>query len=389
MEEKKQSNVFKTVLLVFGIIFSIILVPVLIVGIPVEGAAVALSQTVSREGIEKIVDETNLSEKAYQLVMDEITNEVRENDTLNPDFLSGIIKDCFSVEIIDGVITEVIGCVYSGTEPNIDLNSVADSVKKSMEDLATNGFSDFYEACFDGAESRFFTSEFIRSNKSSIEEELLGKYPEFKVGSLEELEREYDAQFGAGEYKKLFDEEIAAFEAEWETDILDGFDEEIGAVVDEAEQEVNRALYDMVQEPDLRTAFDVLNEVSVKKDTIKLLAYVIVLVAVLLLLVCYWFRTAGFVVPAVALILGGLLCKLVTLLENKVLSLIRKEIAAIPEAAEVSEVAMNICKGIIAPFFDEMSKFGITMIGIGVVLVLCAILRNVLKKNATAAEETM
>ena len=40
MEEKKRSNAFRTVLLVFGIIFSVVLVPGLILGIPVGGAVV-------------------------------------------------------------------------------------------------------------------------------------------------------------------------------------------------------------------------------------------------------------------------------------------------------------------------------------------------------------
>ena len=94
-------------------------------------------------------------------------------------------------------------------------------------------------------------------------------------------------------------------------------------------------------------------------------------------------------VPAVALILGGGLCKLLTLSMNILLDLVKEEIMATPEAVEFVDVILDICKGMIAPFFAEMSKFGITMIGIGVILILAAILRGVLKKNASVADEAV
>ncbi|MBQ8315246.1 MAG: hypothetical protein IJX95_05850, partial [Lachnospiraceae bacterium] len=192
-----------------------------------------------------------------------------------------------------------------------------------------------------------------------------------------------------GAYAKLFDEEIDEFERGWTEGMLDGFDDEIDDLAEELEIEVNQALAEAVRDPDVRTMFDTLNEISEKKDTVKIVAYAIVLAAVLLLLVCYWFGTAGFVVPSVALILGGLLCKLVTLLEGPALILVREEIAADPDMAEFGDIVMDICRGILAPFFAEMSKFGVTMIGIGILLILLAILRGVLKKNAAAADEVM
>ena len=51
MTEKKKDSAFKLVLMIFGIIFSVVLVPGLILGIPVGGAVVALPYSVSQEGI--------------------------------------------------------------------------------------------------------------------------------------------------------------------------------------------------------------------------------------------------------------------------------------------------------------------------------------------------
>ena len=389
MEENKKSNTLKTILLVFGIIFSVILVPGLILGIPVGGAAVAVSQSVSREGIGRIVQEAKLSEKVYRLVMDEVLKEAQNDDTLNADFFEEMVRDCITVETVDEIVVAFIDCMYNGTEPQIQFDSVLEGFRSGIDEISENGFDDFYAACFEGAESKYFSDVFIQSSKDTIEQEILSKYSEYGVNSLEELENIYDTQFGTGAYEKLFDEEIAEFKRGWDDGMLEGFDEEIDEMSEELEVEVNRALAEAVQDPDVRMLFDSLNEISAKKDTVKLVAYAIVLVAVLLLLVCYWFGTAGFVVPAVALILGGLLCKLVTLLEDAALSLVRDEIAADPELAEFGDIVMDICRGIISPFFAEMSKFGLTMVGIGVVLVLAAILRGVIKKNTAAADEVM
>ncbi len=389
MEGNKQSNTIKTVLMVFGIIFSLILVPGLIMGIPVGGAAVALSQSVSQEGIEKTVQEVNVSEKAHQLVMDEVLKEIQNDDTLSDAFFEELVRDCITVETVDELVIAFIDCIYNGTEPQIEFDGVVEGFRDGINDIAENGYDDFYSACFEGAESKYFSDVFIQSSKDTIEQEILSKYSDYGVSSLAELERAYDAQFGAGAYEKLFNDEIAEFERGWNEGMLDGFDDEIDAMEEELEVEVNQALSEAVHDTDVRWLFDSLNGISAKKDTIKIVAYAIVLVAVVLLLVCFWFGTAGFVVPSVALILGGLLCKLVTLLEGTILSLIRDEIGADPDVAEFGDVAVDICGGIISPFFAEMSKFGITMIGIGVLLVLLAILRGVLKKNAAEAGEVM
>ena len=389
MEENKQSNALKTVLLVFGIIFSVILVPGLIFGIPVGGAAVALSQSVSQDGIQKTIQESGLSEKVYQTIMDEVLIEVQNDDTLNGDFFEKMVRDSITVETVDDIVTELIGCIYNGTEPQVNFDSMLDGFRSGVDEIIENGFDDFYAACFGGAESKYFSDVFIQSSKDTIEQEILSKYSDYGVSSLEELEAVYDAQFGMGAFETLFEEEIAEFERGWNDGLLDGFDDEMDALTKEVEVEVNQALSEAVYNEDVRMVFDILNEIGEKKDTIKVVAYAIVIAAVLLLLVCYWFGTAGFVVPSVALILGGLLCKLVTLSESVILSIVRDEIAADPEAVEFGDVVLDICRGILTPFFAEMSKFGITMIGIGVLLILLAILRGVLKKNTAAADEVM
>lgn len=388
MAGKKKDSAFKLVLMIFGIIFSVVLVPGLIVWGPGAGALVGVSQAASQEGIESMVKEAKLSENLHTLMMEELEKEAQV-DELNPEFWNSLLEDCISVEFIDDLLAEGVDCMYNGTEPQLNVDSVVDGFRSGLDDLAANGFDDIYAACFEGEESKFFSSEFITSVKTDIETDLLEKYSEYPVDSLEDLEEAYDTQFGAGAFEKLFDEEMEVVKKEWNDEFSLEVNNEIDSMAEELEQEINTALWDVTQDPDIRETFDVLNEISANKDKVKLVAYGIVLATVLLLLICFWFGTAGFVVPSVALILGGLLCKLVTLLETPIMDLVKAELATEPGVEEFGFVVTDLITGIMAPFFAEMSKFGYTMIGIGVLLILLAILKAVVTKNMHASEEVM
>lgn len=386
---EKKDSALRIVLLVFGIIFSVILVPGLIIGIPVGGVMVGLSQSVSQEGIEAMIEEAKLSENVYQLVMDEAKKGLQEQEDLQGAFWGELVEECITLETVDGMITELVDSMYNGTDPQLDLSSVKEGFRTGIAELKENGFDDIYSACFEGTESRYFSAEFVQSVKKEVEDKLLSEYSGFGVTTFEELETAYNAQFGDGAFDKIVDEKMAEFEQSWNDEFINELDGEMDSVMEEVELEVNESLRETVQDPDVRMVFDMLREISTERDKIKAVAYGIVVAAVVLLLVCYWFGTAGFVVPAVALLLGGLLCKLLTLFEAPFISLVKEELAIEPGMEEVADVVLDLCRGIVAPFFAEVSKFGVTMMGIAVLLILAAILRGVVKKNMHISEETM
>ena len=53
----------------------------------------------------------------------------------------------------------------------------------------------------------------------------------------------------------------------------------------------------------------------------------------------------------------------------------------------MTKPVFDIARGILAPIFDGISRFGTITIGMGVLLVLLAILKGVLKKNVVTADQ--
>lgn len=384
MENK--GSAWKTVLLVFGIIFSIVLVPGLILGIPAGGVLTSLTSAASQKSIQTMAKEAKLSETLYEMLMDEIVTENQNVEGINQEFWQKLVEESITLDCVDEIVTELIDSAYNGTRPEIKFDKIVEGFRNGLDELQQNGFDDLYSVWADGKESKYFTDEFVQSFRTDVEEGILGNYAEYGATSYEELKTLYEEQNGAGSFSKLIKEYVNEFRDEWDDEFADTYYGELDKMSAELEQEVNESVYNAIQEPDIRNAFDTLKKISEKSSTVKLVVYAILIGAVLLLLVCYWFGTAGFVVPAVALILGGILCKLLVLVEGFIMSQVNKTLAEEPEFAELQNTVSDIAKGILAPIFKGVSNFGWITIGMGVLLILLAILKGVLKKNKAVTE---
>jgi len=384
MENEKKFNGVKTVLLVFGIIFSVFFVPGLIFGIPVGGALIGLSSTVSREHIENIMEEAGVSEQLFEILMTELGKENPAEEGLRQEYWEDILQTSISRENIDEMIEGAIADIYNGNQLKVDVSSIAAGFQEGINEIVANGFRDLYAAWDEGTSSKYFSDEFVQEFCTEIENNLLNEYSEYGATSLEELETLYDNFYGIGAFAKRIDDTKAEVESHWNEVFT--LDVDLKGMTDKIEVEINDAIYKATQNADVREAFDLLRIVGESSGMIKKIVYAIVIVVVLLLLVCYWFRTAGFVVPAVALMLGGGLCKLLAMSEVNVSEYIRQAIAAEPALAEVQSMITELVNGILTPFFAEVSKFGITMMGIAVLLILLAVLRGVVRKNMHVTE---
>lgn len=383
---EKKNSTLQTVLLVFGIIFSIILVPGLIVGIPTGGVVMSLSEAVSQEGVEAMVKDAKLSETMHEILLEEILQDDSVEEELNQEYWTKVVMDNITIEAVDEIVTEFVACIYNGTEPEIDFEGILGGFRDGLNELMANGYEDLYAAVNDGTKSKYFSEEFVASFQKELDASLNDLYSEYGVHTTEELKAAYDAYFGVGAFDAFIEEEQKAVEEEWklrfETDVVSEFDR----ILAEAEREAGESIYEVVRDPDVRSLFDSMNVLSEMSGTIKKIVYAVMLIAVLVLLVCYWFGTAGFVVPAVSLIIGGLLCKGLLLFKTMFLVYLEELVRGDPEFTEVGHIVMDVFYGILTPIFDGTSKFGTITIGIGVLLILFAVLRGILRKNSGATE---
>ena len=385
MENNAQRNTLKTVLLVFAILFSIVLVPGLIVGIPAGGVVLSLSEAVSQEGVEEMVKEAKLSETLHEILLDEILQENSVED-LNPEFWTKLIEENITAEVVDGIVGELVDCIYNGSEPELEYDKILGGFRDGLNELMTNGYDDLYAAVSEGTKSKYFSEELVASFKAELESSLDELYSEYGVQTTEELEKVYDTYFGAGAFDAYIEEEQKAVEEEWKSRFDTDVKGEIDSLLEEAERETNEALYEMVRDPEVRSLFDSMKTLSEKSNTIKTIAYGVMIASVLILMICYWFETAGFVVPAIPLIIGGLLCKALLLFKTLFLVYLEELVRADSELAEVGDIMMDVFYGVLTPIFAGASTFGTIAIGIGVLLILLAILRGVIRKNSAVTE---
>lgn len=382
MENKKKTNVAKIILRVFGIIFSIVLIPALTLWIPAGGALLGASEMITQEGIQQTVSDAKLGERILDVVEEEIMGEMHSEE-LKTEYMQSVLNDLITAEWVDSVISEVLDAVYYGRTPKVELKHVKDMLTEKMDDLVTNGFGDVYSAWRNGTPSVYFTDSFLQSFKETLENEILIEYSLPGVSSFEKLEAKYDTVYGTGAFSKVVDEKAQAFEKEWNEELSDKVNEIIDEVMVPAEQELNEALGEIVEDKDIRTAVGYVKDFEAMASLLKIVIYGVIIGAVLLLVACFWFGTAGFVVSAIPLILGGGLCKLIYSVKNPLFDYTESVIANYEDFAEIGDVIFEMTHSILTPVFEAVAKMGnIALIG-GVVLIGLAIMSGVLRKNKT------
>lgn len=385
MEEKKKTNVAKIIFRVIGIILSIVLIPALIFGIPASGVLIGVSNTVSQENLAGLVGETDLSDQVLDIVKEEVVKGIH-SDEANEEYLQNLVLDSITADWVDSVITEVLDAVYFGRTPNVKMDSVTEALTAGIDELEQNGFQDLYSAWKNDTPSVYFSETFVQSFRDKVEQEILTEYAQYEAGSLEELETKYDTYYGAGSFAKLVDEKVVSFEEEWKQ----AFSEEIGVEIEkmaaDTQQEINDALAEAVQDPDVRMVFDSLKDLNEKASTWKLIVYGVMFGAVVLLVACFWFGISGFVVSAVPLILAGFLCKAVSGVESFVLNYVSDITASDATLSQFGTAINKIVGGLLKPVFAEVSALGNVSIITGVVLIGLAIMVGVMKKNKAVTE---
>lgn len=391
--EKKKCNVVKIIFRVLGIICSIVLIPALTVWVPAGGAVIGASSTVSRDNLKSIVEEAKLSDYVMDIVETEVVNGIT-SDQIQAKYLQDAVLESITAEWVDTVILDVFDAAYDGVRPQISMAPVTEKLQAAVDEVGENGFSDLYAVWKDGAESKYFTesftSSFFATVDETIESEVLAQYPEYGATSLEELETMYDTYYGAGEFSKLYDElldeKVKSFEGEWDQQFAEEVDNGFAEMTAEVEAEVNNAVYEVIQTPELRDAIDIVEQVNQGAETLKWIVYGVALGSIVLLVCLFWFDISGFVVSAIPMFLGGALCKVAVAMGGRVYDFLNDFLVREPDIAEFAPVINDAGRKLIDPLFDAISRMGNMALITGVVLVGLAILRGVIKKNMTAEE---
>lgn len=389
MEEKKKSNVAKIIFRVIGIILSIVLIPALIVWVPAGGVVIGVSDSVSKENLKSVIMEANLSDSLLDIAEEEIVKEISSKE-LKTEFLQDAVLGGISKEWIDGIIEGVFDAAYEGTRPEISITPIKEKMQSSVEEIGKNGFRDLYSAWKDGTPSVYFEEEFVQNFWTEAEAKIVGEYEDYQAESLEDLEEKYDAYYGQGEFSKLLDEKILSFEDEWNRMFDEEVNSEFSAMITDVEQnvvgEINDEIYKAFQEPELRGALDMLKEANQKSGTLKWIVYGVMFGAILILVACFWFGVSGFVVTAIPMLIGGILCKVAGGLSATAVKFVTDTISKEPELQEFSPTIGDMSAKLINPLLGEISKMGNVALITAVVLIGLAILRGVIKKNSAVEE---
>lgn len=380
MENERMNETLKKILRIFGIIFSIVLIPALIVGIPVGGTAMGVSSVVSKKAIEKKVEDIGLSDIVLDVLEERVLDGVHV-EALKDEYLKDVILGSITKDWVDDVIAQVLTAVYDGSKPDIDITPFVKELRRGIGPVAENGFRDLYSAWVNDSKSEYFDTEFIHEFWENIEDDLLTEYGEYNVTSLEGLEEAYDKVNGVGAFSDLLDEKMVTFEDVWNDEFTEKIDGSINNIAEETEEAINKTLYETVQDKTIRKVFDFFGKISAKSVLIKIAAYGLVLAAVLLLVSCFWFGTAGFVLSAVPILIGGTICVVAKLLQQVAFDIVNrilgKEDALTEFGGEISTAVVSI----LTPVFNTILSFGITMLIVGVVLIVLAVVSKFLRKG--------
>lgn len=382
MENERKSGTLKKILRVFGIIFSIVLIPALIVGIPVGGAVMGVSSVVSRADIEKKVEDIGLSDIVLEVLEERVLDGVHV-EALKDEFLKEVVLSSITKEWVDDVIAEVLVAVYDGSKPRIDIDPFVKELRRGVSRVAENGFRDLYSAWVNDTKSEFFDTEFIHDFWENIEDDLLAEYAVYDVTSLEDLEAAYDRVNGVGAFSDLLDEKMITFEDVWNDEFTEKIDGSINNIAEETEAEINETLNEVVQDKTVRKLFDFFGEMSEKSGLLKIAVYGIVFIAILLLVSCFCFGTAGFVVSAVPLIIGGSLCVVAKVLQQVAFDFINRFLGKEDMLTEFGGEISTAVSSILTPVFTSVLFFGITMIIVGAILIVLAVVFKLIRKGKT------
>ena len=200
MSSTNGNSTLKSILQVFAILFSIVLVPALIAIIPAGGAVVTAVDVVSQDNIEAVIEKAEVAGEIYSVAMEEALKETAELEGIRKDVAEDFLKDTIRVEDVEDMIGAAIDSLYSGNRASVDFSEIAERTVDGMADLFLQGMEEVYDVWRKGATPSVFTESFCDEMFHDMEQDFLAEYSEYQVPDLAELETAYDAKNLSGTF---------------------------------------------------------------------------------------------------------------------------------------------------------------------------------------------
>lgn len=388
MENEKKVNMLRSVLLVFAVVLSFFLVPALFALVPAGAVVTTLSGMASMENIEKAAEELELSQRLYEVVMQEALDggSVELADFAEEE---RILRDSFTVEDMNQILIAFLHSAYYDTEPEVDFSGMEKRLRENFISFFEDAFDEVYTCWRTGTESARFSKEFCREFAEDIERQLLREYADYGAVSFSELSERYDAAHGSGAFSKELSERAASIREEWSQEMRETVRSEAREITAEAERELRDSASELTHATEVRDVFDAIRPIGEMNRVVVAVVYAVILGMVLLLVLLYWLDIPGFIVCAVPLFFGGALCKGVGFFEKLAMRYIDEEfLFDSADSVQYEDVIRDVMHEIVTPFFKGVSAFGTQALILSVLLIGCAILRGVMKKNKREAERS-
>lgn len=380
MENANEQKSKGTVLLVLAIVFSVIFVPVLLALVPLGGVAITASTMFSQESIEEIVDDAGISEEIYDTLMEEVENA--NSGFLKPEVIQEIAEDSIREKDIDKIIDTFIDCVYNNKSKKIDLSNVEERLQENLTRIANESFDDLYSAWMYDTPSKYFIDDYKYTFFEELESSLLEDYSNYGAKDLDELERKYDIRYGSGSFDRMVSNRIMLEQQSYEERSNNIVMDSVTKGIEEAETAIEEIVDGISGDSSARTGIDVARTIGDNRILFNVIVYLSIYVIVLILLLLYRFRTAGFVVSSIPLLIGGIGCKVLDLLKRMILTwLDRGLVSDIAGNEQYEAVISSVIRGILEVVFGGLSKYGTVMLLSGIALIVAAIVCGVLRKR--------
>lgn len=375
--------------IVVAVIFSILLFPFIFISGISSGVVFSLESVVApgrEEDLYQSFTENGGMDWVYDTLIAGVEEGLSEGFTVSATELGDVpvdisfdAKELLPRDQVDTIAYDVYHAIIKGETYQFDLSY--------QKDLIETKLNEFFETTV--------TEKIIATIDETAEEEIKKEYGE-AYDLMSESERQELLEKAKEEATKIAMEEA---ENLFDTEVMTTLETEVASLEEELTETIN-SIYDTPEWQELKDleaqyGYSLADRTQLCRD-IRMAGYILLgITAVLLvvLLLCHWFRPAGFFTAgAFSLVTGGVLLAGAKVVKNVMMGLIGSEISSVSlseealQMDEFLEAIMLMIEDILGWCLTGFEKVGKIGLMAAVIFILVGILLLVIRRNKTEAE---